>query len=156
MDNVEICAMTLDDLESIKAILLIDFDDFWNYNIFKGELENPNSRYIVAKINNKIVGYAGFWKSVDDVHITNIVTKKTCRNKGIAIKMLESLIELAKQEKDITCITLEVNSKNTPAKKLYEKFDFKVVGLRKKYYNNIDDAIIMTKDLKGENTNEKK
>ena len=156
MDNVEIHEMTLNDLELIKDILVTDFDDFWNYNIFKGELENPNSKYIACKLNNKIVGYAGIWKSVDDVHITNIVTRKTCRNKGIAIKMLESLIELAKQEKDITSITLEVNSNNIAAKNLYKKFGFNVVGLRKKYYNNIDDALIMTKDLKGENTNEKK
>ena len=42
---------------------------------------------------------------------------------------------------------LEVNATNIPAQKLYEKFGFKVVGLRKKYYNNKDDAIIMTLSL---------
>lgn len=147
MDNVEILRMTIIDLDSIKDSLYPDFDDFWNYNIFKGELENPNSKYIVAKINNKIVGYAGLWKAVDDVHITNIVTAKAFRKRGIAKAMLKCLIELAKQEENITSITLEVNSKNIPAINLYKSFDFYVVGLRKKYYNNIDDAIIMTKKL---------
>ena len=125
MDNVEISIMSVSDLELIKDSLLTDFDDFWSYNTFKNELINPNSKYIIAKTNNEIVGFAGLWKSVDDVHIK----------------------KMAKSEKNITSITLEVNSNNLAAQKLYEKFGFKVVGLRKKYYNNIDDAIIYTKDL---------
>lgn len=147
MDNVEILRMTIQDLDQIKDTLYLDFDDFWNYNVFKKELENPNSKYIVAKINSEIIGFAGYWKAVDDVHITNIVTAKFYRNKGIANIMLEHLIKLAKQEQNITSITLEVKSDNIAAKKLYEKFNFNVVGLRKKYYNNKDDAIIMTKNL---------
>ena len=147
MDNIQISKMDISDLEEIKDVLLSDFDDFWNVNTFKEELLNPNSKYIVAKINNKIVGFAGIWKSVDDVHITNIVTSKSFRNQHIGSMMLSNLIELAKNEINITSITLEVNSNNIPAQRLYEKFGFKVVGLRKKYYNNIDNAIIYTKDL---------
>jgi len=147
MDNVETRVMTVSDLDLIKDILLTDFDDFWNYNTFKNELLNPNSKYIVAKTNDKIVGFAGLWKSVDDVHITNIVTAKKYRNKNIGSLMLSNLIQMAKSEKGITSITLEVNSNNIPAQKLYEKFGFNVVGIRKKYYNNIDDAIIYTRNL---------
>ena len=148
MDNVEIEPMTIEDLEEIKEILQTDFDDFWNYNVFKGELQNPNSKYIKATINSVIVGFAGIWKAVDDIHITNIVTKKKLRSHGIANKMMEKLLEMAEREEGINEITLEVNSNNIPAKKLYEKFNFNVVGLRKKYYNNTEDAIIMTKKLK--------
>lgn len=147
MDSVKIYNMTLSDLELIEDILLSDFDDFWNVNTFKNELLNPNSKYIVAKIDDTIVGFAGLWKSVDDVHITNIVAAKKFRRQNIGSILLSHLIQMAKAEKDITSITLEVNSNNITAQKLYEKFDFKVVGLRKKYYNNIDDAIIYTKDL---------
>lgn len=147
MANIKIFKMTISDLEEIKDTLLSDFDDFWNVNTFKEELVNPNSKYIMAKINDKIVGFAGIWKAVDDVHITNIVTAKDFRKQNIGSALLLSLIELAKTEKNINSITLEVNSNNIPAQKLYEKFGFKVVGLRKKYYNNIDDAIIYTKDL---------
>ena len=147
MDNVDISIMSVSDLELIQESLLTDFDDFWNFSTFKNELLNPNSKYIVAKSNNKIIGFAGIWKSVDDVHITNIVTAKKYRKQNIGSLMLSKLIEMAEAEKDITSITLEVHSNNIPAQKLYEKFGFKVVGLRKKYYNNIDDAIIYTKDL---------
>ena len=65
--------MLYSDLENIKPILNTDFDDFWSYNILNSELKNLNSSYIVAKnFNNEILGFAGIWKSVDDVHITNI------------------------------------------------------------------------------------
>ena len=147
MDNIEISKMSISDLESIKDILLLEFDNFWTYNTLKSELLNSNSKYIVAKSNNQIVGFAGIWKAVDDVHITNIVTAKKFRRNNIGSKLLANLIELAKLEENINSITLEVNATNIPAQKLYEKFGFNVVGLRKKYYNNIDDAIIYTMNL---------
>ena len=53
--NIKIKKMTLSDLENIKDILLTDFDDFWSYNVFKEELENKNSHYLVAKQNNEII-----------------------------------------------------------------------------------------------------
>ena len=147
MDNTEISIMNISDLELIKDVLLSDFDDFWNIPTFESELLNPNSKYIVIKQNNIIVGFAGLWKSVDDVHITNIVVHKNFRNQNIGSMLLSKLIEMAKLYPNIHSITLEVNSNNIFAIKLYEKFDFKIVGLRKKYYNNTDDAIIMTKSL---------
>lgn len=147
MDNLEISAMTIEDLNSIKDLLLTNFDDFWTYNTLKNELLNPNSKYFVAKISNKIVGFAGVWKAIDVLHITNIVTEKSFRNKGIGTIMLNKLLDYAKTDNSINSITLEVNEKNIPAQKLYKKYNFEIVGLRKKYYNNIDNAIIMTKQL---------
>lgn len=147
MDNLEISEMTLLDLETIQDILISDFDDFWSASTLKGELQNPNSKYIVAKFDNTIVGFGGIWKAVDDIHITDIVVRKNQRNNGIGSVILSKLIEISKSDKNIKALTLEVNSNNIPAQKLYEKFDFKRVGLRKKYYNNTDDAIIMTKQL---------
>lgn len=140
---MEISIMKLSDLEEIKNTLEADFDDFWNYNIIKSELCNENSTYYIAKISNTIVGFAGIWQAVDEMHITNIVIKKDFRQKGIGSKLLEKLIETTKQ-KNIVSLTLEVNCKNLPAIKLYEKYGFEYVGRRKKYYNNIDDALIMT------------
>ncbi|MEE1389648.1 MAG: ribosomal protein S18-alanine N-acetyltransferase [Clostridia bacterium] len=146
MDNIEISNMTLPDLDSISDILTCEFDDFWNYNIFKSELENKNSKYIVAKLNSEIVGFGGIWFAVDDIHITNIVVKKRYRNKKIGTLILNNLIEMCRNQLQKS-ITLEVNANNIPAQKLYENSGFKTVGIRKKYYNNTDDAIIMTKVL---------
>ena len=147
MDNLEISEMTLLDLETIQNILISDFDDFWSVSTLKSEIQNPNSKYILAKIDNDIVGFGGIWKAVDNMHITDIVVRKVQRNNGIGSAILAKLIELSKGDENIKNLTLEVNSNNIPAQKLYEKFDFKKVGLRKKYYSNTDDAIIMTKQL---------
>ena len=88
----------------------------------------------------------GIWQPIDEAHITNIVTKKSMRQNKIGTKMLEELIKIAKERK-LNNITLEVNKNNIPAINLYKKYKFKEVDIRKKYYNNCDDAIIMTLDL---------
>ena len=53
--------MTLSHLLEIKDILSSDFDNFWNISVFESELNNPNSKYFVATIENEIVGFAGIW-----------------------------------------------------------------------------------------------
>lgn len=137
-----ISEMNLQDLENIKDCLLTDFDNFWSYNILKQELENGKSKYFVAKRENEIVGFAGILLIIDQVNIMNIVVKKDKRNFGIGSSLLEEIIRYSKIH-NATSITLEVNEKNIPAIKLYKKYGFKQVGLRRKYYNNEDNAILM-------------
>lgn len=144
--QIKINKMNIDDLNKISPVLLKEFDDFWNYNIFKSELENENSKYVVAKNNDEIVGFAGIWISIDEAHVTNIVTKKDLRKNGIGSTLLEELINLSKNL-NLVSITLEVNENNLDAIKLYEKFGFEKLGIRKKYYNNTYNALIMTKKL---------
>lgn len=138
---MEISTMTLDDFNIIEPILNTEFDDFWSPQNLKSELLNLNSKYIVAKQNGEIIGFAGIWFSVDDVHITNIVVKKSYRHQGIGKALLEQLIFMAKVKDSLT---LEVNTKNSNAIKLYEKYNFKTLGIRKKYYAGVEDAYIMT------------
>ena len=137
-----ISEMNLQDLENIKDCLLTDFDNFWSYNILKQELENGKSKYFVAKQENEIVGFAGILLIIDQVNIMNIVVKKYKTNFGIGSLLLEEIIRYSKIH-NATSITLEVNEKNIPAIKLYKKYGFKQVGLRRKYYNNEDNAILM-------------
>lgn len=141
---MEIKKMKVSDLDSIVENLYEDFDDFWNYNVFKSELDNENSKYIVAKQNDEIVGFAGIWIAIDVAHITNIVVKKDIRKSGIGSLLLQELINMCQRYK-MKEITLEVNEHNLAAIQLYKKFNFNQVGIRKKYYNNQDNAIIMTK-----------
>ena len=144
--NLIIEQMNLNHLETISDILHSDFDNFWTVQTFKQELENSNTYYIVAKIDNEIVGFGGVLKILNELQLNYIVTKKNKRNLGIASKILDNLICFANTN-NIEYITLEVNEKNINAIKLYEKFGFKKIGLRKKYYNNIDNAILMKKNI---------
>ena len=144
--DIKIEKMTKEHLNQIKDILKTDFDQFWSSKVLENELQNPLSIYIVAISEKQVVGYAGLWQPIDESHITNIVTKADKRGNKIATKMLEELIKIAKS-KESKCVTLEVNVNNEIAIKLYKKYNFKEVGRRPKYYNNIYDAIIMTKEL---------
>lgn len=142
---ISISLMTLSDLEKIKDILQTDFDDLWNYNVLKEELNSSNSKYIVAKSkdNNTIIGFAGIKIILDEAELMNIVTRKIFRHQGIANFMLDNLILICKKN-NIKLLNLEVNIENSIAINLYKKYNFKEVGLRKKYYNNTYDAILMT------------
>ena len=139
----DILPMAIEHFNEIENVLTTKFDSFWSPSILKQELENSSSQYFVAVIDTEIAGFGGIWKAVDDCHITDIVVRKDLRKLGIGSLILEKLIQAAK-DKMVNSITLEVNANNIPAQKLYEKYGFKIVGIRKKYYNNTDDAIIMT------------
>ena len=141
-NNYLISEMKIEDLENIKDILETDFDEFWNYETLKEELESNFSKYFIAKQNDNIVGLAGLKIILDEADLMNIVTKKCCRHEGIASNIMDKLIEYCKQEK-IKCINLEVNIQNSIAINFYKKYNFKEVGLRKKYYDNTYDAILM-------------
>ena len=141
---MEIVTMILEDLEQMKDTLYSDFDNFWSYNILKQELENKTTTYIVAKENNEVVGFAGISTCLDEATLNNIVVKKSCRGRGIGGELLESLIDLC-GDLHMRTFTLEVDTENAPAIHLYEKFGFKNLGIRKKYYNGSRDAYIMTK-----------
>ncbi len=145
MKNINIYDMTLEDIDSLKDRLIVDFDDFWTFDVLKSEILSNNSKYIVIKNDSEILGFAGIKIILDEADIMNIVVKKAYRNKKIGSLLLDSLVKLSKKL-SIKSITLEVNEKNLVAFHLYEKFGFKKVGIRKNYYNN-ENAIIMTKTL---------
>ena len=141
---IEVYKMSLTDLESIKEILVSDFDDFWNYSILKDELSNANSYYLVAKLDNEILGFAGIKYVLNDADIMNIVVKKSKRKSGIGSLLLKNIIELCKKL-NISTLFLEVNEENIPAISLYKKFGFEKIGFRKNYYKE-NNAIVIKKE----------
>ena len=145
--DFKICKMSIEDLKSIKSILYSNFDKFWSYDVLEDELECDNSYVIVAKNSeNIIVGFAGLKVILDEANIMNIVVKKDFRHNGIVSILLDDLINYSKKL-NLKTITLEVNENNLSAIRLYDKFSFDRLGIRKKYYNGESDAIIMSKHL---------
>ena len=144
-NSLHISKMTIEDLDKISLNLQTDFDDFWNYNILKSELENSNSYYIVLKSDNEIIGFSGITIILDIAEINNIVIKKTYRKKGYSKYLINHLIDYCKNN-NITQINLEVSSENTVAINLYKSSGFKQNGLRKGYYNG-KDAILMSLNI---------
>ena len=104
-----------------------------------------NSNYLVAKLDNEIVGFVGIKIIIDEADIMNIVIKKSHRNQGIGTLILENLISFSKQL-NLSSISLEVREDNKFAIHLYKKFGFENIGTRKNYYKN-QNGIIMLKKL---------
>ena len=80
-NEIEISVMNISDLNKIQNTLETEFDDFWNYEVFKSEIENPNSVYFVTKFKDEIIGFVGVLLIIDTAEITNIVIKKSFRGK---------------------------------------------------------------------------
>lgn len=143
--SVKLSLMIKEDLDAVLEISSLSLKESWNLDSFSNELSNPLAKYLIAKINNKIVGFVGVWTIIDEGHITNMAVHPEFRKKGVGSALLTSLIE---SSKDWGCnsLTLEVRSSNKAAKDLYKKFGFLEEGIRKNYYrDNEEDALIMWK-----------
>lgn len=137
--NLLISKMEYNDLDNLN---ISEFDNFWNLDILKDELKSSNSKFIVAKLENEIVGFAGAKFIIDEADIMNIAVKSSYRKQGIASLLLKNLIDICKNN-NMNSINLEVNERNFPAINLYKKYEFLEVGRRKKYYDKKFDAILM-------------
>ena len=108
---------------------------------FKQNVGNTSNPYLKIKgyyINNKIVGVLVYEDIYDRLEVDYIVVDSQYRGKGIAKKLLESIIDLNKEN-----ITLEVREDNIPAINLYKKMGFEIVSKREKYYGNIDGLLMI-------------
>lgn len=131
------------DLDYVCGLEESSFLSPWTKNMLEEELYNLNAHYTVIEVNNKIVGYGGFWKVIDEGHITNIAVHPHYRSLGYGKAIVSALIQKAK-DLDIIAMTLEVRVSNEIAVSLYEEFGFVSSGIRKKYYqDNNEDALIM-------------
>ncbi len=119
-----------------RLALLLDRAPFRRWRHRPAEPEHAGADHIV--------GYLGLWYMVDEAHIVAIATHPAYRRRGIGERLLARALELAR-ERDIKTVTLEVRVSNEPAQRLYEKYGFRRVGLRPRYYtDNGEDALIMT------------
>lgn len=136
--------MYLEDLEQVLALEPIIFGaHHWTRENFLDELNHNLTNMIIAEENSKIVGYAGSWTIVDEMHIPTIGVDPNKRRRGIGEAMLIALIDYAIKE-SIMGITLEVRASNIAAQKLYEKYRFNQQGVRKEYYkDNKEDALLL-------------
>lgn len=145
---ISVIEMNKQHLEQVVCIENLSFNTPWSKSSFIKEIEtNKFALYFVAinKQDNKVLGYGGMWHVINEGHITNIAVSPNYRNQGIASKILNKLIQVAK-EKQMIGLTLEVRVSNNIAKNLYLKHGFILEGIRKEYYeDNREDALIMWK-----------
>ncbi|HET7027681.1 MAG TPA: ribosomal protein S18-alanine N-acetyltransferase [Candidatus Limnocylindrales bacterium] len=143
--RVRVEPMTVADLPEVQAIERASFTTPWPPNAYRTELEtNRLAHYVVARAEGRVVGFAGVWLMVDEAHITTFAVAPGWRRRRIGERMLIAVLDLAIGRR-ATDATLEVRLSNLAARRLYEKYGFRPVGLRPRYYSDDnEDALIMT------------
>lgn len=137
-------------IEDAEALALLarssDFCAHWDRAEFKTEIKNDFSRIFIAFDGNIPIGFVAFRFCLQDAELTNFAVSPVFYRRGIGSLLLEYGLKKAASE-NIESITLEVNERNAPAVGLYGKFLFKTVNIRKKFYNNTDNALLMLRNL---------
>ncbi len=148
MTQLTVTGMLSIHVERVLEIEALSFPMPWSRQSFEFELtENEFAYYIVALVNQQVVGYAGAWLVLDEAHITNVAVHPNFRGKKIGRLLMTELIRRV-LVKGALKMTLEVRLSNHIAQKLYQSLGFEPMGRRKRYYSdNNEDAIIMWKDL---------
>ena len=142
MENkiINVTSQYIKDIEQIEAqeILLP-----WSYKSLEELIDNDSVIFrALIDEDDKVIGYYSFAQIIDEGHINNIAVRKIDQSKGYGSILMEDMIKMA-DKKNIVALTLEVEVENIKAINLYTKYNFKNEGIRKKYYKNTKDAMIM-------------
>jgi [ribosomal protein S18]-alanine N-acetyltransferase len=134
-------------LRGVMAIERQVYPRPWSPNLFLSEMsESRNRCYLVARMDREVVGYAGMICYGDEAHVTNIAVDPLHHRHKIASRLLHDIIRQA-IEMGALAVSLEVRVTNWGAQRLYGRFGFRPVGVRKNYYQEInEDALIMWLD----------
>jgi ribosomal-protein-alanine N-acetyltransferase len=137
--------MRLADVGDVLEIERLSFSSPWPAYAFEQELSaNRLAHYLVARLDDRVVGFGGIWLMVDEAHITTFGVHPDHRRRGIGRRLLLRLAEVA-IELGSARMTLEVRVSNTPAQILYRSFGFRAAGRRIAYYSDDgEDALVMT------------
>ncbi|MDI6727466.1 MAG: ribosomal protein S18-alanine N-acetyltransferase [Thermodesulfovibrionales bacterium] len=147
MNTVYIREMYPDDIPEIVSIEKLSFSTPWSETSFRSEIYSRYSVTRVAELNGVIVGYICVKHVADECHLLDLAVHPDYRRRGIARALLDNVIQELRIE-GCRFFYLEVRSSNYAARKLYEKFGFNMVGIRKGYYvNPAEDAVIMMMEL---------
>lgn len=131
----------INDLVMIENELFIDP---WKEEVFLEEFANQElATYIVVEKQKKVVGFAGFWKVLDQADITRVAISLDFQGRGLGRILMEGLLAEAKK-RSINSVALEVREHNQQAIALYERLGFVREGLRPNYYKETgENAVLM-------------
>jgi ribosomal-protein-alanine N-acetyltransferase len=144
--------MTAADLPAVLELEHALFgEDAWSRRMLEGELaEQPRSRYyLVADDGGGIAGYAGLLVAAAQADVLTLAVAADRWGQGIGSALLEALLTEAAR-RNAAEVFLEVRTDNTRAQRLYRRYGFTQIGIRKGYYQPSGaDALVMRRDLGG-------
>lgn len=145
--GIQIRKMDLSDIPYVyKEELKIFGKSLGEKTLYNEIMYNDMSRYFIALVDGKRAGYVGSWLTLPNAEILNLFVSEDFRGLGIGSSLMDEVIKVC-NDNEIENLTLEVRFNNKYAIKLYEELGFKQATIRKKYYGNGDDAVLMVLDL---------
>lgn len=147
MRHIVIREMRVEDIPAVVEIENLSFSIPWSSRSFMSEIYKPYSIARVAIIGDRVVGYICAERIIDEAHILNLAVHPDFRRMGIGRFLVSRVLEELRKT-GCRYIYLEVRVSNIAARRLYERFRFKVVGIRKGYYAlPEEDAYVMMLEL---------
>ena len=107
------------------------------------EKNNGVSFYVIEN-DDVVIGYIGRYYFFQEAEVLNFVVDESYQRQGYGQKLFDKMV---KDMKDVKKITLEVRASNIKGINFYTKNGFKQVGVRKKYYKNGEDALLLLKEF---------
>lgn len=147
MDDLRLIPLALDHLDQVLELEQLCFAAPWSRDAYAAEFdENSLAHYCGVCQGPRLLAFAGFWQIVDEGHIVNVAVHPDFRGQGLAKLLLTRMITVCRALGG-HAMTLEVRESNAAARRLYEKMGFASAGLRPRYYDNGENAVIMWKEL---------
>lgn len=125
----------LSDAYGIAVIEKECFSAPWSENQIRNEISKENAVFLTAKSDGILCGYISGQLILDEFYVNNVAVTEKYRNYGIASALISNLIKRL-QETNCTLATLEVRESNVNARRVYEKFGFMNLGIRKDFYSH--------------------
>ena len=143
---IETRTWTKADIPKIAELEKRCFADAWSETELDGCLSLPVYKTFLLEDGSNIIGYACLLTVYEDAEILNIAVAPEFRKRGYGLSLMRKMLTVAKQS-GAQSVFLEVRENNEPAKNLYRSLGFEEYGLRKNYYPDGENAILMTKRI---------
>ena len=132
------------DLPILTALEEECFSDPWNEQALKSSFDLPFTHCFLAEEGGQVCGYCVLSVLFEDAEVLNIAVAPAYRKQGYGRLLMETMLEKARSLNALQCF-LEVRESNTPAIRLYESYGFAQYGVRKRYYEDGENALVMKK-----------
>ncbi len=129
------------DLPAVVRLEQAIYPQPWSSRVFTEELSLLNRHYIVVEDAGRVVGYGGLLLVAEDAHVTTVAVDPGARRRRLGTQLMLALVDAARAV-GTRHLTLEVRVSNEGARRLYQRFGFAPVGVRKDYYAG-EDALVM-------------
>ena len=142
---ITVSKLTKDEISQVVILEEKFLGETLGEEMLEAELNNPTLCFLSAKENEQVLGYIGAYVIEDSMEILNFVVDESHQRSGIGTLLFNTLLELYP---NTLSVVLEVREHNQKAFNFYKKQNFNVISMRKHYYKNGDNALVMMKEIK--------